>query len=134
MREKSTSLSELFSVELKFTIDMLNDWFSKLIKPKFLELSDIKEQDFIKENPLNPSETTCGICGFLLDTKASGEGKKRWYDFIVDREYLFIRNIYSEDELKEMENIKDIFFIIKSITRSLIIFKKPRKMSNDIFN
>ena len=26
------------------------------------------------------------------------------------------------------------FFIIKSITRSLIIFKKPRKMSNDFCN
>ena len=40
--EKSTSLSELFSVELKFTIDPLNDWFSNTIKPKFLELNDIK--------------------------------------------------------------------------------------------
>ena len=53
---------------------MLNYCFSKLIKPKFLELNDIKKQDFVKENPLIPSETTCGICGFLLDTKASGEG------------------------------------------------------------
>ena len=26
-REKSTSLAKLFSVELKFTIDTLNDWF-----------------------------------------------------------------------------------------------------------
>ena len=26
------------------------------------------------------------------------------------------------------------FFIIKSITRSLIIFKKPRKVTNDVFN
>ena len=92
---------------------MLNYCFSKLIKPKFLELSDIKKQDFVKENPLIPSETTCGICGFLLDTKASGEGKKRWYYFIVDREYLFIRKLYSEDELKEMENIKDSFFYNK---------------------
>ena len=50
-RGKSTSLSELFSIELKFTIDMLNKWFSKLIKQKFLELTDTKKQDFIKENP-----------------------------------------------------------------------------------
>lgn len=42
-REKCTSLSELFSVELKFTIDILNDWFSNIIKPKFFELSDIKK-------------------------------------------------------------------------------------------
>ena len=76
-REKSTFLSELFSIELKFTIDTLNDWFSKLIKSKFLELNDIKKQAFIKENPLIPSETTCCICGFLLDTEACGENKRR---------------------------------------------------------
>ena len=100
-RGKSTSLSELFSIELKFTIDMLNKWFSKLIKQKFFELTDTKKQDFIKENPLFPSETTYCICGFLLDVEACGEGKKGWYDIIVEREHLFLRNIYSEDELKK---------------------------------
>ena len=34
-REKSTFLAELFSVELKFTIDTLKAWFRKIIKPKF---------------------------------------------------------------------------------------------------
>ena len=37
-REKCSSLAEMFSIELKFTIDTLKDWFSKLIKPKFFEL------------------------------------------------------------------------------------------------
>ena len=74
----------------------MNDWFSKLIKSKFLELNDIKKQAFIKENPLIPSETTCWICGFLLDIEACGDNK-RWYDFIVEREHLFIRNIYGEN-------------------------------------
>ena len=60
-REKSTSLSELFSIELKFTIDPLNNWFSNNVKPKFLELNDIKKQIFIKENPAVPSKTTCCI-------------------------------------------------------------------------
>ena len=105
--EKSTSLSEIFSIKLKFTIDTLNDWFSKLIKPKFLELNDIKKQASIKENPLIPSENTCCVCRFLLDIEACGENKRR-YDFFVEREHLFIRNIYGENELKEMENIKDI--------------------------
>ena len=45
--EKSTSLAELFSVELKFTIDILNDWFFNVIKPKCFELNDIKKKRFI---------------------------------------------------------------------------------------
>lgn len=43
VREKSTSLAGLFSVELKFTIDTLSDWFFNIIMPKFLELNDIKK-------------------------------------------------------------------------------------------
>ena len=72
-REKSTWLAELFSVELKFTTDTLNNWFSNTIKTKFLKLDDIKKQMFIKENLIVSSKTTCCICGFLLDTEACGE-------------------------------------------------------------
>ena len=43
-REKSTSLAELFSVELKFTIDTLNAWFSNTIRLKFLDVNNIKTQ------------------------------------------------------------------------------------------
>ena len=100
--EKSTSLTELFSVELKFTIDTLNNWFLNTIKAKFLELHDIKKQMFINEIPIVPSETVCCICGFLLDTEACGE-HQRWYDFIVEMEHLYIRNIYSNKDLEKME-------------------------------
>lgn len=106
-REKSTSLAELFSVELKFTIDTLSSWFSNTFEPKFLELDDIRKQMFIKENPIVPFKTTCCICGFLLDTEACEE-HQRWYDFIVEMEHLFIRNIYSDKDLEKMENLKSI--------------------------
>ena len=43
-REKSTSLAELFWLELKLTNDTLNDWFSNVIKPSFFELNDIKKR------------------------------------------------------------------------------------------
>ena len=63
-QEKSTSLAELFSGELKFTVDTLNDWFSIAIKPKYFELGDIKKQIFMKENQILNSKTACSICGF----------------------------------------------------------------------
>ena len=106
-RKKSTSLAELFSVKLKFTIDTLNNWFRNTIKTKFLELSDIKKQIFIKENPTVPSKTICCVCGFMLDNETFGNSHI-WYAFILDREQLFIRNIYSKIELQSMEDIRDI--------------------------
>ena len=48
--EKSMSLAKLFSVELKFTVDTLNDWFSRIIKSENFEHDDIKKQIFMKEN------------------------------------------------------------------------------------
>ena len=43
-REKATSLAELFSIELKFTVDTLNDQFSKIMKEKFFGIDSIKKQ------------------------------------------------------------------------------------------
>ena len=97
-RKKSTSLAGLFSVELRFTVDTLNNWFLNRIKPKFIELDYIQKQMFTRENPIISTKTKCCICGFLLDLEATGESK-RWYDFIVECEYLFLKNIYSYDEL-----------------------------------
>ena len=48
--QKSTSLSELFSVELKFTIDTLDKWFNDVFKSKFVELYEIQKQIFAKGN------------------------------------------------------------------------------------
>ena len=42
--DKSTFLAELFSVELKFTVNTLNDWFSNTIKLNFFELNDIRNK------------------------------------------------------------------------------------------
>ena len=47
-RDKSTSLAELFSVELKFAIDTFNEWFSSIIKSKFLGLDWIKNKSIEK--------------------------------------------------------------------------------------
>ena len=101
--EKSTSFAELFSVELKVTIDTLNDWFSNVIKPKFFELNDIIKQIFIKENPIVPAKTTCSICGLLLDVEADSEEDENSYDFIIECEHLFLRNIYSSTDFKEID-------------------------------
>ena len=97
-REKSKSLAELFSVELKFTIDTLNEWLFRTIKPDFFELDDVKKQIFMKENPVVQSETICSICGFLLNVDSD-----EWFDFVVNCEHLFVRNICRFDDLKQMD-------------------------------
>ena len=94
-RHQSTSLAELFSVELKFFVDTLNACFNSLIKPKFLELDILKTQYYRKDNLIDRKKTICSICGFLLDVDQGG-----WIDFIAKSKYLFLRNMYLFDRLK----------------------------------
>ena len=68
VRQKYTFLSELFSIELIFTIDTLVKWFNYVFKSKFLELNEIQKQIFTKKNPLDWSKTCCCICEFKLST------------------------------------------------------------------
>ena len=60
-REKCTSLSEMFSVELKFTIDTLRSWFEKVIKTRFIDLNYTEKILFEQKNPI------CTICDFPLN-------------------------------------------------------------------
>ena len=75
IKQKSTPLSELFSIELKFTIDTLTKWFNSTFKSKFLELNDIQKQIFVKENPLDWSKAIFSICGFKLFTSVKERPK-----------------------------------------------------------
>ena len=53
------------------------------------------------------------ICGFKLSTSTKAGHEKTqnlttWFDFTVQQERLFIRNIYSHYDLLKMENLKTL--------------------------
>ena len=48
-KEKCTSLAELFSIELKFTIDTFKFWHTKIMKPKFFELDSYDKREWRKK-------------------------------------------------------------------------------------
>ena len=99
LEKKSTFLAEMFSIELKFTIDTLKDWFSKLKEPKFFELDYEKIYIYWKKhNPVTDS-TKCSICDFPLDPYSNNG----WFDHVAKSEHLFLRNIYSPAEMVLME-------------------------------
>ena len=107
-REKSISLAELFSAELTFTVDTLKDWFSRIIKPTFLEIDSAEKQKFRKDNPLDENLLCC-----LCDFPVAADSEKGWFDFVIRWEYLFLRNIYLYEDLKQIsiqneENYEDI--------------------------
>ena len=128
------ALSEIFLTELKFTIDVLVEWFNDVFKSRFNELDEIEKQLFTKNNPIDWSQQTCVICGFELATGTchghDSDKLTTCFDFTMRREHLFPGNIYSFEELKQSQSIKDL----QHYYRSFDYFLHVTVLSNKYYN
>ena len=100
----------MFSTELKFTIYLLVKWFNDVFKSRFNELDKLKRQKFIRKSSINCSNQKCLVCHLklavsLCEGYQKAEKLTTWYDFIVQKKHLFLRNIYSYDDLKKSKNV-----------------------------
>ena len=88
------------------------NWFIDVFKPRSNNLHELKKQLFTRNNPIDWSNKRCVICNFKLAVSLNEvhdtDKLTTWYDFTVQKEHLFLRNIYSEQELKQSERIKDL--------------------------
>ena len=94
-RERNTALAEMFSIELKFTVDCLKFWFNK--KHKVIELQLDNRADFKQKNPI-ATETICCLRDFSIKPRS----KNGWSEHVFQAEYLFLENIYNEKQMRQM--------------------------------
>ena len=92
-KTKSTSLSEMFSKELKSTIDVLVKWFNDIFKSRFNELDELKKQKFIRENPIEWSNQKCVISDLKLAISLS-EGYQKTEKLTLGMILPFKKNTY----------------------------------------
>ena len=88
----------------------MKDWFNRIIKPKFFEIDSLGKTNWRQKNPVK-YETKCTICDFPL----VAEAKNGWFVHVVKADHLFLRNIYSDSEMKSMkifdlESYKEILY------------------------
>ena len=93
-KEKNTALAEMFSIELKFTVDFSKAWFQK--NHKILEVDIDRKLEFIRKNPIK-KDALCCLCDFPIDPRINNG----WLDHVLKAEYLFLENIYSNEEMKK---------------------------------
>ena len=102
-KKEKVSLSEMFSFELKFPIDLLKKWLGEKYFRRFKERNFVSKQNFKSENPIDGNQAKCVICGFRLPVAASNFPNEKimtYLDFVIPKEHVFIRNIFDRDELK----------------------------------
>ena len=110
-KKQNYSLSEMFSCELKFVIDLLTKWLAEKLFRRYKELDMFTKQRFKRQNPINWESANCAICGFCLPTAASNFPSKKitaFLDFVIEKEHSFIRNIFNWENLTLFKNIETL--------------------------
>ena len=99
------AMSEMFCTEIKFATNCVLKWYHA--KYKNLELSLESKNEFEKENPIDWEDGECVLCRFPLEVNPTTcENEKMSYgDFIIKKEHMFLRNIFSEEELLKSSSI-----------------------------
>ena len=86
----------MFNVELKFTVDCINNWFSKNLKVQELDVD--QKKDFRDNNSFTPRTLYC-LCDFPMTARA----ENGWAMHVFKAEHLFLENIYSEKDMQKMD-------------------------------
>ena len=79
-KKDNSALAEMFSTELKFTVDCLKFWFKRNMKQ--VELNENIKDDFIQNTP----KKECCICDFPIKSRAANG----WFDHVCKAGYLFL--------------------------------------------
>ena len=99
------AISEMFCTEIKFATDCVLRWYHD--KYNNLELSIENKAEFERENPIDWENGECVLCRFPLEANPTHpqNDKMSYGDFIIKKEHMFLRNIFSQEELLKSSSI-----------------------------
>ena len=120
-------MAEFFSIEIKFTVDCIKKWFRE---NRYVEdLTQEQRFQYKDDNLLNLNNLCC-----LCDMSLKAEAESGWLEHVIFAEYLFLSNIYSEEEMKKMgiENLEVYSNKIK-ILENLNSFCSSIKKEKELF-
>ena len=99
----------MFNIELRFACDILMCWFNEKFKKPQTNLNNQVAIDYRRAFPITV-ETKCVICDFPIEVDPKGleykENNMSYLDFLIRKEYAFIRNIFDEDDLKQSKYMR----------------------------
>ena len=110
-------LAIMFNIELAFLKKTLLKWVNKKVAPPFKRLDDKIIREYEKEFCWS-QERKCAICKMSLRpifSSASTPNNEMYYgDFIIRYEYAFLKNIFSEEQLQNSNDLKSLHSYYKT--------------------
>ena len=108
-RKCKNALGQIFSVETALIKSTLSERFNKKIKSQHLQLDLLIKNKYERKNPINWQGDKCVICKMPLKNEATNHNtpnpKMSYGDVFIRFEHKFLRNIYSDEEIKQSPQI-----------------------------
>ena len=122
-KKNNIAIYEMFSTKLKFAADCLLKWFNKKFKLNNLELSNEEKRKYEIKHPIDRMQDRCCLCPFPLEINLTSfdtnENTMSNADFIIFKEYKFLKNIFSCEELPKTDALKDLKIFHEKFVRFL---------------
>ena len=111
-RRCKNSIGQMFSIESALVKKTLLKWFNQKFKRQFNKINPIKKLRYESKNPINWKEDKCVICKFPIKLEPTNfetpDDEMSFGDFVIRYEHKFLRNIYTEEQIKDSHHVKDL--------------------------
>ena len=103
-RRCKNSIGQMFSIESALVKKTLLKWFNQKFKRQFDKINPIKKLRYESENLINWKKDKCVICKFPIKLEPTNfqtpDDEMSFGDFVIRYELKFLRNIYTEKQIK----------------------------------
>ena len=102
-KNNALAVSEMFSIEIRFATSCLLAWFHNKYRHEEVDLK--MEIQYQNENPIDWEKGRCVLCSFPLEANLTNAQNNKdtmsYGDFVVKKEHMFLRNIFSKEQLSK---------------------------------
>ena len=87
-------------------------WFNQKFKPQFDKINPIKKLRYEAKSLINWEKDKCVICKFPMKLERTNfkttDDELFLGDFVIRYEHKFLRNIYTDEQIKDSYHSKDL--------------------------
>ena len=87
-------------------------WFNQKFKRKFNKINPNQKLRYESKNPINWEKDKCVICKFPIKLEPTNfktpDDEMSFGDFVIYYEHNFLRNIYTDEQIKDFYHLEDL--------------------------
>ena len=139
LKEQKQAISTLCMIDIWMVYRCLKSYFDTVVKINNNQLTQEEKENFYAYAEFNPKDkkvSHCYFCEFPLECKVLNLPEKPTrecsrLDFVIRKEYQFVKNIFSQREISEFKNLNSITSYYEALTFLLNVYEFLAKQADN---